>query len=710
MIFTNGNDTLELCEKCGSLLSYKIGGKEFCAKNGEKRPLFTFGMRDEDGNAVKVNALSAEKVKADITDDRIVLSFKNLGGLSIDASVNVGKNTENGFWWHITADNNSDMFLEWIEFPQITVPDNLIDEGGDSELFWPALEGMLVRDKTIREKSWLNYREITYQTETFGGFYPGSCPMQFMAYYNENSGLYFAAHDPHHTPKTVEYHTDDYGIALEYRVFTSGAKGHYDPGFNMITSSFAGDWQDAAQIYRSWMQENTNMPKKLYESDRLPKWFDDSPVVMIYPIKGTIDHGDMTLNMYYPYANILTVTEEFSEKTETKIMALPMHWEGTAPWATPYVWPPFGGEKEFCDFVSAVHEQGNLVGVYCSGIGWTEKSYLNPELDLSDKYDENLICRTPDDKIVYSKVIGKPIRDGFDMCPVSDKVGDIVSHEVLSLAKAGIDYTQYFDQNLGGECCLCYAKDHGHAPGPGLWQNEAMIKIFKRLKKELGKIGSDMLIGCECAGSEPFIEYLQMSDLRYPAGFYIGKPVPAYAYIFHEYLNNFMGNQCVIGEAFDFAENPECLQFRIAYSFVAGDLMTMVLGKDKNVNWGWGVEWDVEPPKQEPLFKLVKNFSAWRRAYKDYLKCGKMVKAQPLSGVGEYTMKLKSGHITKYPSLLSVRWADKNGNERQVIANFLDKEQIIKADCKKVYYSPDSTGEAYSGEIKVPPLAAIWIE
>ena len=709
MILKNGNDVLELCEKCGSVLSYKINGGEFIAK-GAKRPLFTFALLDNDGRQIRVNSSEAEKIILEKNENGCKLIFDGMKNLMLGAAITVEKNGENGFKWHIVAENNTGMLLEWIEFPQITVPDSLVGEGGDSELFWPALEGMLIQDKTVREKSWLNYREIGYQNETFGGFYPGSCPMQFMAYYNKNGGLYFAAHDPHRTPKTVEFHADEYGIALEYRLFCSGAVGHYDPNFDMVTSSFDGDWNDAAEIYRSWMQSNAKMPKKLSEEDTMPKWFEESPIVMIYPIKGTIDHGDMTPNMYYPYKNILPVTEEFSEKTNSRIMALPMHWEGTAPWATPYVWPPYGGEKEFCDFVSAVHEQGNLVGVYCSGIGWTLKSYLNPELDLSDKYDESLICRTPDNKIVFSKVIGKPIRDGYDMCPVSDKVGDIVSGEVLSIAKSGVDYAQYFDQNLGGESCICYARDHGHAPGPGVWQNEAMIKIFKRLKQELGKINSDMLIGCECAGSEPFIEYLKFSDLRYPAALFIGKPVPAYAYLFHEYLNNFMGNQCVCEAALDFGENPDCLLFRIGYSFAAGDLMTVILGKDKQVNWAWGTEWTVELPKQEPIFELIKNLNAWRKASPEFLHLGKMVKPHLLKGVGEYVLHRKDGTDIVYPSLLTTRWVDKDGKERQVVVNYLNKEQSFEADCSRVYTAPDSEGEEYTGKITVKPLSAVWFE
>lgn len=703
MELINNQITLALSDDFFSIVSYKINGAEFCAPGGEKRPLFTIKLLDENGKETRVNAFDAEAVKKD--GDRI--EFVNLKNMNITVHVTVKKHEDSGFSWHISADNGSDLYMEWIEFPQIVMAGALKGDGGDFELFWPAMEGQVIETTELRKKVW-SYNEIGGQTAGYCGFYPGSCPMQFMAYYNNDNGFYIAAHDAARTPKTVEFYEDENGIVLEYRVFCGGAKGKYDCGYDMVTSSFSGDWYDAADIYRSWMEKNTQLPKKLYENERIPEWMASSPIVMLYPIRGTIDHGDMTPNMYYPYKNVLPIADELSKKTESRIMALPMHWEGTAPWATPYVWPPFGGEEEFTDFIDGLHKQGNLAGVYCSGIGWTTKSFLNPKLNFSDKYDEKLICRTPAGTIEQSKVIGEPIRLGYDMCPENEKVAELVANEVVSIAKSGCDYAQYFDQNLGGESSFCYAKDHGHPPAPGVWQNDAMIRIFKKVYSELDKIGSKMIIGCEGAASEPFIGYLPFNDLRYNIGIFLGKPVPAYGYLFHEYINNFMGNQNTIDWALDLGNNPDCLLYRIAYSLAAGDMLTVCLGRDGKIIWGWDTPWDVEAPKQEPIIRLMRNINMWRREYKEYLRFGRMIKPMPIEAEGKYEMNLKCGYTTVYPSLITTRWKSRTGEERQIIINFLDKEQSCKISAEKVYANPADSGEKADKTIKIPPLSAVW--
>ena len=477
-----------------------------------------------------------------------------------------------------------------------------------------------------------------------------------------------------------------------------------------MTLSFEGGWQDAAEIYRLWMEENIQLPVKICENRKLPKWLSESPVIVLYPIRGTLDRGDMTPNLYYPYENILPYIDEYAEKTGSKIMAILMHWEGTAPWATPYVWPPYGGETEFKKLVSSIHAKGNLIGVYCSGIGWTTKSFLDPSLDFSDRYDENLMCRTPEGYIEQSSVIGPPIREGYDMCPYSEKVADIVAGEVTAIAKSGCDYAQYFDQNLGGESSYCYAREHGHPSTPGVWQNEAMIRIFKKVNTELEKMGSNMIIGCEGAAAEPFIKYLPFNDLRYEVTFFAGKPVPAYAYLFHEYLNNFMGNQNLIEQTWNFEKNPECVLFRIAYSFAAGDLITFALGDKGKIHWGWDVPWEFEAPEQSSIFELTKNLNLWRQEYGDFLHTGRMVKEYPLSADGHYTLYLMCGDTMEFSSLITTRWRSQQGVEKQVIVNFLNKEQTCQVDCQAVYISPESAGEPYTGVITIPPLSAVWVE
>lgn len=706
----NGFSTMKLSTKTGAIESYLVDGRELCPQDGENRSLIALKFLDEAGNPFYFNSNQACNTSVQENESGYVIQYENIADKGISCTATVEKYADDGFAWKLHVTNQSGLTMEWAEYPQITVIDDMKSKGGNSQIFWPSVEGVIIEDMKLREASWWGYKELTGQSTGYSGFYPGSSALQFMAYYNDANGLYFGAHDKTYAPKSIECYEKADGIALEIRTYCNGAKEQFEITSPVVTASFRGDWQDAAEIYRSWMVENVTLPAKIADNEMLPDWLEDSPIIILYPIRGTKDNGDMSTNLYYPYENILPYLDKYAAETNSKVMALLMHWEGTAPWATPYVWPPFGGEEAFAKLVNAVHAQGNLIGVYCSGIGWTTQSFLDPTLDFSDKYDEKLMCRTPQGTLEQSKIIGYPIRLGYDMCPYSEKVGEIVSQEVLAAAKCGCDYMQYFDQNLGGQSSFCYGQDHGHPTTPGVWQNESMIRIYKRVIEDLKAAGSKMIIGCEGGAAEPFVPYLPFSDLRYEMAFFFGKPVPAYAYMFHEYLNNFMGNQNLIHGIFDLKKNPDCVLFRMGYSFVAGDLLTISLADKGEASWGWNVSWDDEMPRQEPIIEIMKNLNVWRKAYKDFLHTGKMLKALPLEGVGTFATHLVNGDVVEYPSLLTARWESQDGRVRQVIVNFLEKEQTCSVDCEKVFATPESEGEKYTGSITIAPLNAVWVE
>lgn len=707
MLIKNGNSKVELAEDNAALISYEINGREFCS-NTKKSPLLTIKLLDDSGNPYYYNSNDAESTEIVSRDNKCIIKFTGINKINCVAIIE--KSDDRGFLWSLSLENYTGMVIEWVEYPSIRLKNTLIGNGGDSKLFWPVGEGVVIEDAKLRENSMWKYREITRKTGGYNGFYPASATMQFMAYFSDNNGLYIGAHDVSCAPKILEWYQDENEIVIELRSFANGATEKFDLNYNISTLDFNGDWQDATEIYRSWMEKNIKLPSKIYLKNDFPKWYEESPVIVLYPIRGSMDRGDMTPNMYYPYSNILSYVDKYAEKTNSKIMVLLMHWEGTAPWATPYVWPPYGGEDEFKELVSSLHKKGNLIGVYCSGIGWTTKSFLDPSLDFSEKYDENLMCKTPENRIEQSSVIGPPIREGYDMCPFDKKVSEIVSGEVISIAKSGCDYAQYFDQNLGGESSFCYARDHGHPATPGVWQNDSMIKIFKKANEDLKKIGSNMLIGCEGAAAEPFIGYLPFNDLRYEVTFFSGKPVPAYSYLFHEYLNNFMGNQNLIEMTWDFEKNPESVLYRIGYSFASGDLITFSLGANGNIHWGWDVPWDVTPPEQEPIFEITKNLNYWRKEYKSFLHTGRMIKSKPFLSVGTYTLNLVCGEKMSFDSLITSRWKNPSGTERQVIVNFLNTEQRCKIDCKTLFTSEKPDGVSCDGNVIVPPLSAVWVD
>ncbi|HBE42718.1 MAG TPA: hypothetical protein DDW27_16245 [Bacteroidales bacterium] len=734
IIFKNRFYELKLNGNTGSIKSIEKAGKNLIYTADSEGPLFTIRFRDplREGEIHEFDAHQAGKFRIENNNyGLLTLTYTSIGNTDLKVVVTV-KMSENspGMKWNISIDNNTGYTIDHIDFPNVVVPDDLIGTGGTGRIFWPAQEGCLIEDIRIREESpWLKFKPVEYPKMGWGGFYPSSTQMQYMAYYNENGGLYLASHDEKCNPKGIEFHrVSEKGIKLDFRLFPGGAgKGLYTMPYDMVLEVFNGDWHDASAIYRDW-RESSGMPvpPRIRDNKMLPDWYFRSPVVITYPVRGHKDMGDMTPNELYPYTNALKIIDKYNKAFDSKVMVLLMHWEGSAPWAPPYVWPPFGGEKNYLQFVKGLHDKGNLAGLYASGIGYTLRSNTDTTYNMYKEYEEKGLEKVmkvaPDGTLATNGVCTGPNaqRIGYDMCPANDFVREVVSDQILKIVASKTDYVQYFDQNLGGSCYPCYGTGHGHAYGPGLWQNDAMHSIFKGFLPILEKAGYKPIIGCEAAASEANLQYLLFNDARATINLFAGRPVPAYAFVNHEYVNNFMGNQNALSVAIDVNESPYNFLQRLAYSFCAGDMLTVILRGNGDMIWDWGTTWETDIPNQEYIIKLVKSLNSWRLGSgKDYLVYGRMQKPLPFEGAANIPMITRPGKRSiDFPSVFTSNWQSGNGRKSQFFVNYLPWEQEITLNINNIRdvivfrSASENEGSSVSGtelKLKLTPLSAIMV-
>lgn len=684
MIIQTQNTSFIFNEKA-SLVSLTIDGEEMLADGGERRPLFTVRLRHPDGCYEETTAFDYRDISFPRSDDpaSVLVCFSHNKLLPLDVSIRMEPDIQdNTLKFYAKIQNDTGSWVEFIDFPEITVKNDFVATGGTGRLFWPAMEGCVVEDPALRDRTGFKYRPMEYPSIGCEGYYPGATQMQFMAYYTEHAGFYLGAHDVSQMTKSIEYHPHMGGVRMEYRIYLAGRPNSVcETGFPMVFKAGIRDWMDAADYYRTFATTHYPLPEKIGDNQDLPKWYNESPLVISYPVRGEKDTGDMSPNRFFPYSEALPVIDAYAEKLHTKILVLLMHWEGTAPWAPPYIWPPFGGEDALRAFMDQLHKQGHILGVYASGIGWTNQSNLWPDYTRQEQFDaehlKSVMCAAPDQSVPHSAICNGPIRWGHDMCPSQYFTHKTAVNEILKSAEFGVDYIQYFDQNHGGNPCLCYSKDHGHPPVPGLWNTECTKALDSEIQNALHARGLKTVIGSESGASEAYLPYLKFSDLRFNINFWYAKPVPAYSYVYHEYLINFMGNLNSFYNVIPGDSNPYSMHFLLAYSFTAGDLLTVMLNGKGQVHWSWCTPWEVTPPDQDSILTLIDHLLALRRqeAY-PYLQEGRMIR--PLTYTCDsFEMKRSDGSILSYPSVLSSAWQSTDGHRAQVFVNYTPKERQI---------------------------------
>src|SRR5262249_34412538 len=150
-----------------------------------------------------------------------------------------------------------------------------------------------------------------------------------------------------------------------------------------------------------------------------------------------------------------------------------------------------------------------------------------------------------------------------------------------------------------------------------------------------------------------------------------------------EYLSGFMGNQNGVESLTDIGRSPLHLHQRLAYSFVAGDMLTVVLAGADRVNWCWGITWDKPMPDQVSITTLIRNLNAWRRgAGRPYLVEGRMLKPLPLEGATDIPLFTRHGRAIHCDSLLTSHWESSRRRTAQVIANYTLQSQACRLRCR----------------------------
>lgn len=703
----NKKSRLEIDLNKAVITHMRGNGRDLC--EGNTYPLFVVSIIEENYENKKIPSSEFAFQSVEQTDDGYVLAYSYFEKYVVTAFVRGDSELEE-FRFRIAVKNNTNALIEWVEYPGISWQDDL-DGSKKSNILWVFNEGALV--SYPKGKMW-PYEDPCYPSWASFGIYPNMVQSQFMAYLYGEGGMYIGCHDEHDNVKQIDFYHKDERIKLQLRFYSGVEYGEdFQMDFDAVFRFFKGEWQDACDIYRDWYESVTDA-KKICENEDIPEWYEESPLVVALPIRGAHDTvSGMPPNKLYPYDNLLREVEKIAEKTKSKLLVLLMHWEGTAPWAPPYVWPPYGGEERFKTFSDKLHAMGHYLGLYCSGFAWTQQSNILPEYNKEKEFEEkNLqteMCVGPNQVLDYRTVCTPQIR-GYDFCPTSKFLRDVISQEVENMLAAGVDYIQLLDQNHGGGSYFCYSKSHGHPPVPGKWQVKAVNEI-------LGNVHQDKKVfGCESAAAQPFIKNLLFSDNRFTIAELVGDAVPAYAYIYHSRVNNFMGNQCCC----EMRYHEDDYRYRLAYSFLAGDMLTIVINEDAEIMHHWGAARDDIPnPEPSSCFALIKECNAWRVAAKEYLCYGDMQK--PMSyGCAEkcdFVTFRRQNFAKPIPKVMANAFSF-NGKRADIFINYTTQPVIVEVSIalgEKVYLSSEDFENKKStvrdGEqITLAPLSVILIE
>ncbi|NQT54521.1 hypothetical protein HQ576_20870 [bacterium] len=569
--------------------------------------------------------------------------------------------------WSFRVDSATGAPVRSVEFPRIPCPTRLGADAADDAIAWPVHEGVLLCHPERHVRGPRGPADA----------YPGRASMQFMYFLDPAGGLYVAAHDAGGNPKVARLSRigDRFVLAWEH-VFPVAKRQVTERDYDVVWTAGDGSWQAGAALYRAWAQQQPFAAKKIGERDVAP-WLTQAVVFLNYGAQSkdrfaTVDAAERTLAAYRQFLGVPLVACAFG-------------WEKHGTWIGPDYFPPRPSEDFYIQLARRLAAKGDHMQVFTSGFRWGVRK---PQREARDKtaprlytaYDGTAdferrgraaVALGVDRKPVFNK---PPWADNYTLCVGSQVARDLLGdafRRIYGWGVAGVD----LDQNLGGAAAACYSPDHGHPPGSGRWQHEAMAGFLRTVRAQAKAEHPDAFIGIEepCEATIPWIDIVHgraFTDTHWPVVGPGAVSIPLYIFVYHEQQLNYAG--WIDGGFSPFGD----VRWGMGRAFLFGmQLGVRINDRDVFAN-------TQQPP---PELRMLRRAAQLLHKTRDWLLLGRMLADPKIAGspVIEAGTVVRKGRRTlpiAWPVVQATAWRRANGDVLYAVANLSDGAQAISLE------------------------------
>ncbi len=486
---------------------------------------------------------SAERVEWRRGRDAVTLVFKRIGGRDVHATCRVWGGDTGDVRWSLRVTGREPIVIEEVKFPILELRAPLKGDGANDAFVAGITKGGVYRNPSQWKPGW-----------SMAVSQPGPLAAQFGCYYSPKAGLLSHTRDNRGYPKTLEFRRTKRGVRWTWRRRAFHRLGEpFDLGYEISTRTFAAktagepaDWRDAADLYKQWALKQPWCATRYADRTDIPDWMKAGPAMIRFSRHWLSDPArvEVWLREYWG--------KSFSG---TPLIVALWGWERVGSWVSPKYFPPFPSEEGFARVVAAAKAAGGHAFPWPSGYYWNVEYRKKPDgsFEWTDWDDfkktgmpHALINRDGSPMVVKRNWL-QGGRNAV-LCRGDAWTREWFNRSCVELMKRGCDMVQV-DQVVGAAAPgngNCFSTQHGHPPGPGVWDMDAFRDQLRSLAKACREVQPGAVLSIEepqefCNQLIGVQDYRDYQTKRWPKLPGLVQ-TSVFGYLYHEFLPVFQSN------------------------------------------------------------------------------------------------------------------------------------------------------------------------